>query len=204
MAIRKVSYLESGKDELVMPVAPESYTVSSEGTVNTVNITNLGDITFPGYRRATSWTDKFLLPARSYSFNNAGAYTDPRYYIDQLNTWMDGRTLVRYIVSNAGIDIPVYITKVEHGEDDGTNNVKLSVTVTRHFTKTASVGAKKDVKSIVTIKYDRDTMSFGQLCNKYYGEVALATKLLKYNGYKTQAGVKDNASIKIPPRSKLK
>ena len=81
MAIRRISYLEPGKGELVMPVAPESYNVSFEKQINTVNITSIGDVTYAGYRKATSWTDKFLLPAHSYSFNNAGADTNPKYYI---------------------------------------------------------------------------------------------------------------------------
>ena len=54
MAIRRISYLEPGKGELVMPVAPESYNVSFENQINTVNITSIGDVTYAGYRKATS------------------------------------------------------------------------------------------------------------------------------------------------------
>ena len=46
MAIRRISYLEPGKGELVMPVAPESYNVSFENQINTVNITSIGDVTY--------------------------------------------------------------------------------------------------------------------------------------------------------------
>lgn len=204
MAIRRVSYLEEGKGELVMPVAPESYNVSFENAVNTVNICNIGDVTFAGYRKAATWTDKFLLPAKSYSFNNSGAYTNPQYYIDQLRIWQGGRVLLKYIVSGASVNIPVYISKLEYGEDDGTNNVKLSVTVTSYFQKKSSVLNRKDVSKEIKIKYDIKAMSFGMLCYQYYGEAALASKLLKYNNYSSQAGVKNNALIKIPPRSKLK
>ena len=204
MAIRRISYLEPGKGELVMPVAPESYNVSFENQINTVNITSIGDITYAGYRKATSWTDKFLLPAHSYSFNNAGADTNPKYYIDQLKIWQSNRVLLNYIVSDAAVNIPIYINKVEYGEDDGTNNVKLSVTVTSYYKKASSVMSRKDVSKETTVKYNINTMSFGYLCYKYYGEASLASKLLKYNNYSSQAGVKHNATIKIPPRSKLK
>lgn len=203
MALRKISYLQSGRTELVMPVTPSSYFASSEIDINTVNIHNLGDIVIPGYRKTTTWTDKFLLPAHNYSFNNSGAYINPLYYINQLRTWQYNRVLVKYIVSDAGVNIPVYIKKIEYGEDDGTNNMKLSVTVTRWYGKDVSTGAKKDVSQSITIIYNTKTMSIGQLCNKYYGEVTLSNLLLKYNKYSNQAAIKNGAKIIIPPRSKL-
>ena len=186
-----------------MPVTPQSYTVNSEASTQTVNIHDLGDIVIAGKRKATNWTDRFLLPTRRYSFVNAGAYTDPQVYIDQLETWKDTGALIYYIVSGTNINIPVYITKLSYGEEDGTNNVQLTVTVARALGKTASTGAKKDVSTEIKLTYNRETMSFGSLCAKYYGEATLKDKLLKYNGYSSEAGVKEGAEVQIPPRAKL-
>lgn len=203
MALRKISYLQSGRIELVMPVSPSSYFVSGEVDINTINIDKLGDVVIPGFRKITTWTDDFLLPVRNYTFNNSGTYTNPFYYIDQLSVWQNNRVLVNYIVSGTGVNIPVYIKKIEYGEDDGTNNMKLSVTVVRYYGKKVTTGAKKDVSQNVTVTYNIKTMSIGQLCNKYYGEVTLSNLLIKYNKYSNQSAIKNGAKIIIPPRSKL-
>lgn len=87
------------------------------------------------------------------------ADTNPKYYIDQLKIWQSNRVLLNYIVSDAAVNIPIYINKVEYGEDDGTNNVKLSVTVTSYYKKASSVMSRKDVSKETTVKYNINTMS---------------------------------------------
>lgn len=79
---------------LVMPVTPGSYKWANGKNMETINISQLGDVYRPGGRARFSGSFDFLLPAQEYPWMESGARADPQYYLDYLNAWaLDDKTV---------------------------------------------------------------------------------------------------------------
>ena len=72
---------------LTLPVTPDSYEWGTGKNMETVNISQLGDVYLPGGRARYAGTISCLLPAQDYPFCEAGAVASPQYYLDILKAW---------------------------------------------------------------------------------------------------------------------
>jgi len=104
---------------LVMPVTPGSYQWSSGKRVETINISQLGDVYRPGGRTRFSGSFEFLLPAQEYPWMEAGSRADPQYYLDYLSAW------AAYIEENRPIGAAVTVVSVAEREIPLTASVTL-------------------------------------------------------------------------------
>lgn len=129
--LRVISFLdESGGGELTLPVTPPAYSWRCAGLVETVRLDQLGEINLPGGRRMGDCTlNDILLPARLYPFCVPGASADPAGYLRTLEGWCLSGTRLRWIVSGTSVNVPVLIESVTGGEEDGTNDLHVSITL---------------------------------------------------------------------------
>lgn len=204
---------------LVMPVTPGSYKWSNGKNMETINISQLGDVYRPGGRARFSGSFDFLLPAQEYPWMESGARADPQYYLDYLNAWaLDDKT-VRMVITGTEINSLVYIEEVSQGEQDGTGDRYATVSVREYqdleavevahtagaSQNTARPAAAADpaggVQSYTIVKGD----SLSIICRRYYGRSTAKyyNALAKYNGIKNPNLICPGASIKIPPESTL-
>lgn len=126
---RLMSFLEeeTGR-ELVLPVTPSSYLWTHPNRVETIQLDQIGETNFPGGAMMGSCTlDKVLLPAQLYSFCNPGTVPNPYVYLEQLERWSDAGTVVRWIVSGTPVNAPVLIESIDQGEQDGTNDLYITI-----------------------------------------------------------------------------
>ena len=77
--LRIITYAGGGTT-LTMPVTPESYKVTTEQSVDTINVHTAGDITITGTPRAAQWTETYLLPSKAYSFLSENSQAKPVSY----------------------------------------------------------------------------------------------------------------------------
>ena len=70
---------------LVMPVTPGSDKWSNGRRMETINISQLGDVYRPGGRSRFAGSFEFLLPAQAYPWMEAGARAEPQYYLGYFN-----------------------------------------------------------------------------------------------------------------------
>ena len=113
---------------LTLPVTPAGYSWAVGRNLETINISQLGDVYRPGGRsRFAGDALECLLPAQEYPWMEAGAVANPQYYLDLLTAWAAAGEPVRYIVSGTEINTLVYIESVEYGERDGTGDVYVSL-----------------------------------------------------------------------------
>ena len=74
-------------DVLTLPITPASYEWTTGKNIETVNISQLGDVYLPGNRSRHSGTIECLLPSQDYPFNQPGTILDPGYYLEPLRYW---------------------------------------------------------------------------------------------------------------------
>lgn len=126
---RIMSFLdEKAGRELVLPVTPAGYTWSHPNRVETIQLDQIGEINLPGGAMMGSCTlDRVLLPAKLYAFCNPGAVADPYTYLEQLERWSDEGTVVRFLISGTPVNEPVLIESIDQGEQDGTNDLYVTI-----------------------------------------------------------------------------
>ena len=86
--LRIITYV-GNEITLTMPVTPESYKVTTEQSVDTINVHTAGDITIPGKPWATQWTETYLLPFKAYSFLSEKSQAKPQVYICTFLKWQN-------------------------------------------------------------------------------------------------------------------
>lgn len=205
---------------LVMPVTPGSYQWTTGKNIETINISQLGDVYRPGGRTRFSGRFDFLLPAQDYPWMESGSRADPQYYLDYLTAWsLDDKT-VRMVITGTEINALVYIESVDQGEQDGTGDRYVTVSVREYqdlgaveVAHTAGVSQNTGqpaaaagdpaggVQSYTIVKGD----SLSIVCRRYYGRSTAKyyNALAKYNGIKNPNLIYPGTTIKIPPESTL-
>lgn len=187
--------------------------------METVNISQLGDVYLPGGRARHAGTISCLLPAQDYPFCEAGAVASPQYYLDILKAWAVGKSPVRLIITGTEINASVYIEEVTESEKDGSGDVYCTIRLREHvdlearevsdayaafYTGNAGRTGGSPDSEITHKVISGDTLSM--LCRRYYGSgtAAYYNALAKYNSIKNPhliyVGADHPAS---PPRSIL-
>lgn len=210
-------FIASG-DVLTLPITPASYEWTTGKNIETINISQLGDVYLPGNRSRHSGTIECLLPSQDYPFNQPGTILDPSYYLEPLRYWAAEKIPVRYIVTESDINALVYIESVTEKEQDGTGDVYCTIALreyvdleaqevaTLNTTRyTGNSGRKSDAAKDIT--YHRvvsgDTLSM--LCRRTYGDgtASYYNALAKYNGISNPHLIYVGQTIKLPPKDIL-
>lgn len=217
MAIRKIILKDTaGGTELIFPVTPESFQVSSSRSVLKVNIHQMGDINLWGQKEAATIKISALLPsdARSYAFS--GGYTgNPYGVIELLQGWQDMGKVLRYIVSDTPVNLAVLLESVLYGEQDGTGDVYAELML-QEYRETGTV----QVSSSASGTQKRSSESGGvraaqqnylvvsgdtlwAIARKFYGDAQLCWRLAAYNGIKNANLIYPGQLVKIPDKGAL-
>lgn len=210
---RKVIFKNETKtEEITLPITPESYQMQRGMKIETVNIHALGDVSLAGYTALASITVEAVLPSRKRSEMVPGARMNPQYYIDKFWECTTNRHKLRYIISGTKSNLPVYLENLEYREDDGTNDIKVTLTLRerKELKKLRTTTVKKNkpraapAKKLTVRSYKvvRGDTLWG-ICNRFYKEPTLCYKLAKYNGIKNANLIYAGQVIKIPEASKL-
>lgn len=205
---------------LVMPVTPGSYKWANGKRMETINISQLGDVYRPGGRARFSGSFDFLLPAQEYPWMESGARADPQFYLDYLNAWALDEKMVRLIITGTEINALVYIEEVSQAEQDGTGDRYITVAVREYEdleaveTANPNAGAAQNNSRPASTASDTgatqsytivkgDTLSI--ICRRYYGKSTAKyyNALAAYNGIKNPHLIYPGTTIRIPPESTL-
>ncbi len=197
---------------LTLPVTPKSYPMEAGRAVERLDMAQTGQIALPGLRGLFAGTLEFMLPARAYPFLTAGAKAEPSCYIEPLTAWSRDASVCRYIVTGAGVNIPVLLGPLEYGEGDGTNDVscKLPLYEYRYLDEAkveqATQNSGRPVEtppqtagSYMVVKGD----SLWAICRKFYGDGSLACKLATANGIKNPNLIYPGQVLTLPDRGAL-
>lgn len=215
----QICFIKDGT-ALTLPVTPAGYTWGVGHNLETINISQLGDVYRPGGRsRFSGEALECLLPAQDYPWMEPGAIANPQYYVDILTAWAAAGEPVRYIVSGTQINTQVYLESVEWRERDGTGDVYASIWMREYTDLEAREVAAADPTDSATGNASRpmegsgsnqsytivrgDTLS--TICRRYYGKYSATyyNALAKYNGIQNPHLIYPGTTITIPPESVL-
>lgn len=202
-------------EELTMPVAPSDYVAETGRRVETVDMASTGQVNLPGLETLFNENQDFLLPARSASYVTGG-WRDPREIVGKLEKWSLDANVLRYIVTGTGVNAPVLIETVRYREQDGTNDVYLTLTLKRYRYLTAErveaqlLPTDNDPRPDEGEAVDSGTTytvvsgdCLWTICQKYYGDGSLCYKLATVNGVPNSYLIHPGDVLQIPDRAVL-
>lgn len=218
MAEKFFNFVADGST-LILPVTPQSYTWEQGVNMETVNISAIGDVYFPGNSTRYAGKIECMFPANEYPWMTAGAGTDPKVYIDQFANWAKAGTVVRYIVGSSEINALVYIESIQYEEKDGSGDVYATIslreyvdletaTVSTLDTSSGTGGTQNSgqTQSAATQTYtiaSGDTLS--ALCRRFYGNGSSKyyNALAAYNNITNPHLIYAGATLVIPDADTL-
>ena len=199
---------------LTLPVTPSAYPMAAGRAVERLDMAQTGQIALPGLNALFTGTLEFFLPAREYPFMTAGAAAQPSHYLDRLTEWSAAANVCRYIVTGAGINVPVLLGPLEYSEDDGTNDVKCKLplyeyryleearaeAVTQNNGRPVEASNQPEQASSYTVvKGD----SLWSICKRIYGDGSLAYKLATANSIKNPNLIYPGQALTLPDKAAL-
>lgn len=209
--LRKMILSSDTAGEITLPVTPESYSVSTEMSVQVIDVYELGQYAAPTYPTLQTIKIECLLPsaARPYCVS----YTEQSVLVKWLDARLKEKTRLRYIVSGTAVNVPVYLVGVEYGEKDGTNDIYASLTLREYRTLSApevlpgtsgtaarETSPQQNAQGTHIVKHG-DTL--WAIAKKYYGDGSLCYKLAAYNGIKNANIISVGQVIKLPDAATL-
>ena len=127
--LRIMSFVEPATSkELILPVTPPRYFWRHPAKIETVDLDQLGEATLHGgYKMGDCTLEDVLLPAQQYPFIVPGGRVDPYGYLYDLEVWCDKGAQLQWIVSGTSVNASVVIEEITQGEQDGTNDLYLTI-----------------------------------------------------------------------------
>ena len=121
-----------GSKPLRFPVLPAEYKVQGSRGIETVNINAIGEVDIGGMRGLKTLSFSSFFPMHyDESFCNYRGIKKPSHYIKWIERMMSGG-IVRIIITGTAVNFPCRIASFEWGEDDGTGDIRFSITLKEH------------------------------------------------------------------------
>lgn len=114
------------------PVLPSEYKVQGSRGIETVNINAVGETDLGGMRGLRTVSFSSFFPKRyNASYCEFRGIKNPQRYVKQIEQMMNGG-IVKLIITGTAINFPCRISTFEWGEDDGTGDIRFSITLKEH------------------------------------------------------------------------
>lgn len=205
MKKRKVELsINNRKESIVLPINPSNIELSEAQLNQKVTLLNKGEVNMLGKRGLAATSLSSFFPGELSPFYKYAEKT-PKEYVSILKKWKDNSSIVRLIITDAGINLAMTIDNltfsVREGDEDIYYTIDLSeyralnVAPVKSGGKTKSNGLKD--RPDASSKGKTHTVVSGEnlwiIAKKYYGNGAQYTKI--YNANKDK--IKNPNSIKV-------
>lgn len=120
---------DNEKKSILLPINPESFEISGSQNNQSLYVHNLGEINLKGKRELYSITLESFFPSKKYNFRH-GKYRDPyNFYCKKLKNLYEKNTTVHLIITETDVNMFCTIESFTHGENDGSGDVKYTLTL---------------------------------------------------------------------------
>ncbi|MCG8515905.1 MAG: hypothetical protein MI740_17405 [Halanaerobiales bacterium] len=118
---------ESEKETLELPVPPQTFSINKSIKINTEELNGIGEVAIQGQRKLDTITINSFFPTQVYNFVQYRDFPAPYDCVELLNKWRLGGSLLRLIITETDINLPVLVESFEYGERDGTGDVYFTL-----------------------------------------------------------------------------
>ena len=200
-------------EQLTMPVTPSEFRVEIGRAVTQLDMAQTGQVNLPGLEALFNEQQTFLLPSSARNYTSAGYGGDPYGIVDTLTRCSQSDDVLRMIVTDTPVNLPVLLAPVRYGEQDGTGDVYVTLTMRQYrelaaeTTEQAATGnagraQPQETKTVAAYTVVRGDTMWG-IARRYYGDGTLAWKLASYNGIPNANLIYPGQKVTIPDRSLL-
>ncbi len=200
--------------QLAMPVTPAEFAVEFGRNITVLDMAQTGEAAFPGLSALFDEQLEFLLPAVKRNYTQGDYSGDPYALVKTLVDWSEAGEVLRLIITDTPVNVPVLLGPVRYGERDGTGDVYATLTMRRYRELAAETTEVKTATGNSTRSTARaaqpervHTVVKGDtllgIARKQYGDGSLCWKLAKYNGIKNANLIYPGQKVKCPDKSKL-
>lgn len=200
-------------EQLTMPVTPPDFHVETGRSITQLDMAQTGQVNLPGLEALFNEQQTFLLPSSARNYTSPGYTGDPYGIVNTLTRWSLSGDVLRLIVTQTPVNLPILLAPVRYGEEDGTGDVYVTLTMRQYRELAAETTERSDTgnagraqpqatKAATAYTVVRGDTMWG-IARRYYGEGTLAWKLAAYNGIKNANLIYPGQKVTIPDRSLL-
>lgn len=125
---------ENDKVNLLLPVTPGNYSITYGNSIETLELTNIGDINMVGNKRAITIKLSCFFSTNNYNYVNRKTYSvnNPFEYVKLIKNWIDNKEIIRLIIADeesTRINKEFLIEDITYSED-GQSNKDINYTIT--------------------------------------------------------------------------
>ncbi len=203
--------------QLTLPVTPQRYSWGWGKNIETINVSALGDVYFPGNKTRCANKVEGFFPAQDYPFLAPGAVTDPWYYVGLFQQWAQSDIVGRFIVDGTDVNAAVLIESIDVEEKDGSGDV--------YYVINQREWIDVEAEAVATINPATDTQNKKQpqdstaaqtytvrsgdclsvICRRFYGDgtAKYYNALAKFNGIQNPHLIYPGTELTLPPADQL-
>lgn len=187
---------ENKKIKFMLPITPSSFEIERGNRIETVNITELGDLNIIGAPNLATITISSFFPSKDYPFKlqsseNTVTINDTYDYIRQLESFRTDKRVLWLTITDTNIAMEVILESYKYSEKDGTRDIYYEI-ILREYRRTKPV--TEDISSersntnppktdsVEYIVQKGDTL--WAIAKKYYGNGAHYPKIVTENNIK--------------------
>lgn len=200
--------------ELIMPVTPPEFFVEDGRAVESLDMTDTGQVNLPGLRQLFRERLEFLLPSSARNYTAGGWMGEPYAVVDRLTEWSNSGDVLRLIVADTPVNVPVLLGPVRHGQKDGTGDVYVTLELRQYRelqeestevnpgTGNKGRAAPQERREETSCTVEKGDTLWG-ICRRTYGDGSLAWKLAEANGIKNANLIFPGQALRLPDRGSL-
>lgn len=200
-------------EELVMPVTPSGFQLTAGRLVESLDMAQTGQVNLPGLPALFNEQIEFLLPSEARNYTAPGYSGEPYAIVDKLSQWSSDGDVLRFIVTETPVNVPVLLPPVQYREEGGAGDVTVTLTlreyrylnveITGKMTTGNSGRSVEAAKKADTVYVVAKGDTLWGIARKYYGDGSLCYKLASRNGIKNANLIYPGQKITIPDKSLL-
>lgn len=133
--------INNNEEVLQLPVLPDKFEVTYPYSNTTRSSITQGDMRLIGLKGLKTLSFSSFFPSKKYSFLRE--YNEDEYtkltneksfygwqYVKTIEKWMERRVPIRVIITDTPINLPMTIDSFQYGIDDGTGDIKYTISLT--------------------------------------------------------------------------
>lgn len=188
---------EVSKISLRLPITPSTFSMTIGNKIETVNVTEIGDINIVGTGTLAAIKLDSFFPKQNYNFKlpDTVSISENYDYINYFKNWKTNKTILRFIITQSNVNTEAVLESIEYSEKDSTGDIYYSINLREYRRLNASDISNENAASTTRPVTNPPTATDGKytvqkgdtlwaIAKKYYGNGSLYPKIVKNNNIK--------------------